>query len=335
MLAKEYGVESKSIFELGKLESGSKVKERQFLALRVLWKMNEADKLDSWGLEKTLARGHLQQTNDWNNYTGRFETGEEGFRGMPYLGTFDMLWKYQRLVNGLELDGPELNKVATGRAVTRSMTNQAALTRARASENESPSRGRGKNPSTPKNQNLSLGDLVEETESLSLSNSDPADETPFLIPKETPFSVARFGDLGDYSEGFAPVEDEQIVNTALILLLEGVCLRAPGVDEVEWTLQRKSFNLKNEEEKKDEATDKKRGKAKEKGKEEKKKTEIFQARTDGHLRIKLGGESKSLAILEVKARLRSVGKPFMQESAQMAAWIHAEPDVGNKTGEFK
>lgn len=87
---------------------------------------------------------------------------------------------------------------------------------------------------------------------------------------------------------------------------------------VEWTLQRKSFDFQkkivNQQQK--ETTQK-----------------LFQARTDGHLRMKVEKESQSLVILEVKASRRKDSKPMMQENAQMAAWIYAEPDVRNGSDE--
>lgn len=108
------------------------------------------------------------------------------------------------------------------------------------------------------------------------------------------------------------------MNTALILLLQGVCLRAQGVEKAQWTQQRKSFNFKK----------KIRG-------QQVKTIRLFQARTDGHLRINIDGIFRSLAILEVKASIRLEANLFMQESAQMAAWISAEPDVKNESDTYR
>lgn len=329
-LARRHGVENKSIFELGKLESGSKIKDRQFLALRVIWRINEADKFDAqWALDKDLAREHLQKVADWENYTARSDKGP--VEEVTYLGTFDMLWHYQQLVDGLMPEGPDANKITVSRPVTRSMARQVARANTQFTEVESPSKGRGKALSTTKAESRMedlIGDLAADTADLELSDSERSDVVTHPILHDTPFNVLRFGDQGDYSEGFLPVEDEQIVNTALILLLQGVCLRARGVGKVEWTLQRKSFSLKRKEGPKEEEADKAND-------EENESTEVFQARTDGHLRITLNGKSKSLAILEVKTRPRKSCKPFMQDSAQMAAWIHAEPDAKNNAGKYR
>lgn len=143
------------------------------------------------------------------------------------------------------------------------------------------------------------------------------EETPSSALTQTPYSAALRGESGDY-EQFPPLDDEQIVNTALILFLQGVCLRAQGLENAHWTLQRKSFNFEK----------KIRGQHDE-------TVRLFQARTDGHLRINIDGKSRSLAILEVKASVRAEAKPFMQESAQMAAWISAEPDVRNKSDTYR
>jgi hypothetical protein len=94
--------------------------------------------------------------------------------------------------------------------------------------------------------------------------------------------------------------DEQVVNTAAISFLQSLFV-CDGSQQAYWSSQRKGFAF---------------GKSK------------FKALVDGHLQII--GESRSAAILEVKARRRppvasNDFKIEWQESAQMALWIREEP----------
>jgi hypothetical protein len=320
-LAKKYDVESTSIHNLRKFESGSKVKEGQYLALHVLWIQKDAHKFDpeEWGLDRTVAKKHLNGNEHWNSY---LEFIGKGLRGNPPLGTFDMLWEYQRIVEGLEQNGPESDKVSiSSRTRLQTKMSQPPETPSKKSKQQEPDPNRPSTPSrVPKDRNPTFFDMAEGIDEMTLG--DALESSPDSILEETPMSIAILGKFGDYYE-LPPVNDEQIVNTALILLLQGVCLRYPGMKNSEWTLQRKSFDFTR---KKDETTmNRKKGKKKADKKDLPKR--LFQARTDGHLRINLDGESRSLAILEVKSKERLNANPFMQESTQMASWIHAEPDV--------
>lgn len=318
---KQYDVESTSIHDLQKFESGSKVKEDQYLALHVLWTQKYANKFapEDWDLDRTIAKKHLNGNENWNSY---LEFIRKGLRGNPPLGTFDMLWEYQRIVEGLEQDGPESDKVwVSSRTRLQTKRSQPPESPSKKSRQQEPDPNPPSTPSrVPKDRNPTFFDMAEGIDEMTLG--DAVGSSPDSIMEETPMSVAALGDSGDYYE-LPPVDDEQIVNTALILLLQGVCLRYPGMKNSEWTLQRKSFDFTKN---KDEITgDQKKGKKKVDNKVSPKR--LFQARTDGHLRINLDGKSRSLAILEVKSKERSKANPFMQESTQMASWIHAEPDV--------
>ncbi|KAK2755879.1 hypothetical protein FQN54_005675 [Arachnomyces sp. PD_36] len=323
--AKDFKVKSTSIHDLGTFRSGSKIEAAQYLALHVLWKTHDVSAFDpeEWGLDRRIAKTHLGGNKNWKDY---LEMVQEGLRGNPSLGTFDMLWEYQRIVEGLDQETSESDKVAVSTR-TRSKTKKSQ-------PQETPSkksRGQGlafdEPPSTPtrapRGQDTNILEITYGTENMGLEDEDIlASRYKFY---GTPLSVTLPGDSGDYYE-FPPLDDEQIVNTALILLLQGVCLRFPRMKSSEWTLQRKAFDFMESEgaATTDQPEDKKgKGKAKEKDPPRK----LFQARTDGHLRIKLEKKSRSLAILEVKAKERKTVNPFMQESAQMASWIRAEPDV--------
>ena len=98
----------------------------------------------------------------------------------------------------------------------------------------------------------------------------------------------------------APATDEQIVNIALIGLLQVLSVHQHR--RADWTIRRKVFRCGR------------KGSIAE-----------FEARTDGALQNHFN--ERCMAIVEVKARQRA-GQPQiqMQESAQMAAWIDTEPE---------
>ncbi|OCL14841.1 hypothetical protein AOQ84DRAFT_425314 [Glonium stellatum] len=100
--------------------------------------------------------------------------------------------------------------------------------------------------------------------------------------------------------------DEQIVNTALILLLNTVTMFHPSV-HADWAIDRKIFHF----------------------------GDFFEARTDGLLKI--AGVEVPLAIVEVKSHLRegNINQIQMQESAQMAAWLYNYPNQGLLTSQFR
>jgi hypothetical protein len=130
--------------------------------------------------------------------------------------------------------------------------------------------------------------LCEELGGMTLKpHGDLTFESPWA--PMTPTSPAAAGSVPS-------ANDEQIVNTALVLFLNSTTMHHPKV-RVDWVLQRKIFRF----------------------------SDLFEARTDGFLRMHQS--DKVGAILEVKAYLRQNNMPQiqMQESAQMAAWIFANP----------
>ncbi len=105
---------------------------------------------------------------------------------------------------------------------------------------------------------------------------------------------------------YPAAEDEQIVNTALILFLTEITLyyKVPA----KWSLHRKTFLF---------------GKAGNKA---------YEARVDGYLQS--FHDDKIKAIVEVKPFIRDkkISDIQMQEGAQMAAWISSDPDANLTTG---
>ncbi|KKY27260.1 hypothetical protein UCRPC4_g01161 [Phaeomoniella chlamydospora] len=104
-------------------------------------------------------------------------------------------------------------------------------------------------------------------------------------------------------------EDEQIVNTALVTLLQAVTMQAADLEDSEWTMKRMSFSYTCN------------NKALPDGK---KINYLFRSMTDGALRIGRDKE-KARIILEVKARsragLREDNTIRYQEASELFAWI--------------
>jgi len=108
----------------------------------------------------------------------------------------------------------------------------------------------------------------------------------------TPTSAAVAGSI-------SAENDELKVNMALVFFLNSTTMHHPDV-RADWKMCKKFFKFGN----------------------------LFEARTDGYLEKGQSGEVG--AILEVKAYIRedNILQIQMQESAQMAAWIFANPDDG-------
>lgn len=134
----------------------------------------------------------------------------------------------------------------------------------------------------------------------------------------------------------SPAEDEAIVNTAFLLLLQGLCLwheklHLADSDVPQWTMKRLELifrlggegggNLKKGKLKAEVNTMTKKSGQK-RGSVEKKKG--WKARTDRFLRL----GNKAVIIIEVKPYLRATRPSDIQkqEGAQMAAWIRACPE---------
>ncbi|KAL4960373.1 uncharacterized protein BDV14DRAFT_204791 [Aspergillus stella-maris] len=116
---------------------------------------------------------------------------------------------------------------------------------------------------------------------------------------------------------FPRESDENNVNVFSVTFNQAVKITTPGM-AAHWSFTRVAFKV-----------------------EPKKGAKIYEVRTDGHLFIEnRSGEKtvkKTRVILEVKPFLRSKSNRVrMQETAQLAAWIHAEPDIldGNRNQRF-
>ena len=136
-------------------------------------------------------------------------------------------------------------------------------------------------------------DDMEDTVDLLTGLKIDAYETP-----GSALSAFSYAGAAEMAKLEAPTEDEQVVNTALILFLTAITIHF--TTKVHWSLVRKAFKISKDDSKQ------------------------FEARVDGVL----SHASRTLAILEVKPflRLSAISRIRAQETAQMACWISSEPD---------
>ncbi|MCJ1249917.1 hypothetical protein MMC30_007143 [Trapelia coarctata] len=124
------------------------------------------------------------------------------------------------------------------------------------------------------------------------SSSPDSLSKPFIYPSPA------------YEAEQAAVEDEQTVNSALVMFLKAVTMHFHV--QAHWSLHRQRFVFGE------------------------RSAKIFEARVDGYLRS--GADNQVKAIIEVKPFSRKADSQGirMQEGAQMAAWICSYPDHNPK-----
>ncbi|OJD21249.1 hypothetical protein ACJ73_07409 [Blastomyces percursus] len=297
-LARMRGVESIPIHQIRKLESASKIKEEQFLALRVLWTTNQASEIDLEKEYNIKYRAEDAKDPKWNkHWMSYIKEVTKGLNGSADLGTFDMLYDFQREISNLQPGPQETKKIFFG-----------AITRARSRHMEPNPIFPPSTPTRAPKAYTSASDVLGD----GMVSLNIGDETPFKTPKSDGGKsiVESVSPVTTEEAKLLPlVKDEQIVNTALILFLRGLCLRMSGLEEARWSIERKAFHFGQQE--------------------FPEKKSLYEARTDGHFSLITEDTPRSLSILEVKAQARKESKPWMQESAQMAAWIYDEPYAGN------
>ena len=281
--AKKHGLDATSIYDLIIFKSGSKISEEQFLALRVIWRTRGPDEFNSkdWGIDVSDVQQDLEKLPKWREYTKQLETG---LGDSPYFGRFDLLWDFQKQIRDTldPKDGP--SKIRS----PINLRHRDPSKRPQYADPQTP---------TPTSRNT----LLVELEALELGQ---AEEPPPITPASQIYVSPRSPVSSENNDGFPPADDEQTVNTALILLIKAVCIDEPLLSAA-WTLDRKIFIFKTVDN----------------------STKLYEARTDGHLKFSNDKTKMSLAILEVKANNFKKSEPEKQQSAQMAAWIRSEPDI--------
>ncbi|RAL00036.1 uncharacterized protein BO80DRAFT_409290 [Aspergillus ibericus CBS 121593] len=300
--AKAHGVKGVNIFELAEYDSASKIGEAQYLALRAVWKRKQKAQFDAklWGLQDIdIAQKLLSKVPQWQAFLAAVPLLVPLDKILPVtdLGRFELTWYYGQLIRAApSAPDNDDNLIFTPVAKrTRSKTWQpdpAALLQT---------------PTNPRQRDLSRTQepAVSPPTSYSSDSSKDAQEPesakPQLSSPETPQDdLDRDPTYEDDNDAFPPVSDENVVNSYLAGFASLVTMSVQGV-KAHWSQERKGFKVRNEG------------------------TKLYEARTDGHLFSTDGKHTK--AIVEVKPMMRDAStRVMMQETAEMAAWIHAEPD---------
>ncbi|KAI0154855.1 hypothetical protein GGR57DRAFT_98633 [Xylariaceae sp. FL1272] len=273
--------------------SGSTIKEYHFLLLRVLWTPTGSaeslyKKSDSW-----ISREYLERSSNllnsgvirhaWTNYLESVPMSKErltkdAFNG---LSTFSLV-RYHQL-QSIESSTGEKQRVPPESSPVAGRTRS----KGKAAQPSSPTRPSGR-PVTP--------NIVAGVGALSIEDSPGSTKDASSVE-----SGSETGSLYLDPYQLKAIEDEQIVNTALILFLNALTIHFPDLT-ADWTLHRLAFLCRN-------------------GNGEK----TYEARVDGFLRRQRDNEP--LVILEVKPFRRDGERKriIMQESAQIAAWINERP----------
>ena len=278
--------EDMDIHNLEAVKSASEIETKQFLTLKVFWTTEKLSRmvfyLEQIGFDKQLFddKGDEMRTRAaWTLYIQALTDNKEAEKNKE-----TPRWTRNSIFSD-ELGGFQLV-----------LHNQFELVRLE--EDKGAYSGSTKVAVTPTRENKFAGRL--RTSKSKPSYKDVSPETPqrqSVLNVLTEMSAKK----NDYGEKFDDAEDEQLVNNALVNLLNLL-----WIDEKrnsEWTMTRKEFKYHSQC-----------------------AGASFVARTDGHLQV----GNKSGAILEVKARARRQKvygdhKIEIQESAQMALWIAQEP----------
>ena len=280
--------------------SGSKFSLGNFLSLRVLRQVRDVDTFDpnEVGLEQRFidqANEMLKTYKSWEPYCNSFK---QGHGRQQEEGSFFLAKLYQDNATKTNISQDVSDSVISSPARNTRIQKQL-----RKEQEQSPTKSKAdakankQLPTRSRNAGIPLA--------IRFKDSDEPPQTP----STTPFSSGLFESPDSpawqpLSEPIPKSIDEQIINTALVIHLNATTehFNLPQ----HWTMHRKKFvapAVKN-------------------GIEEK----GYEARTDGYLSDEKGARVR--ALIEVKAAPRELKTMniFMQESAQMAAWILEHPD---------
>ncbi|KAI0965853.1 hypothetical protein F4678DRAFT_313077 [Xylaria arbuscula] len=298
----------KSIHEYGLACSGSEISRDQYLLLRTLWVVHDAGDLYTHDRPHWITALSFEKAQQflsssaialiWKQFLMSTVTPPKTLEDLGYanLHTFSLVRYHQAQSQGLSSEANDSAKVDMS-PIAKRTRNQL---KQRVAGHSSPTPG-------PK-----LSGLEQSVEKLNLSGSVPNE--PLTTP-ERGGSGSLFRSPGDlYSpfedpKVFKAIQDEQIVNTALIEYLNALAIHCTEL-KANWTLHRLPLIARDHQ-----------------------GTKTYEARVDGYLRRRRDGQP--LAIIEVKPFMRSAKWKAirMQESAQMAAWINRyPPDVSHIRG---
>lgn len=307
-IAKQRGLQSESIHGeqvyRATYKSASSMEFDQFLLLRVVYPSTlhpelvyHAQHRATWLRPDAFdaAAASLKARGEWKLYLNSILPAQQQQQptqaSLSPLGLFALVRYYQLAT---EKEHEEQNclsrpKIDFSPVAGRTRSRQAAPARP-SGPPETPTR-------PPRGEQEEAEILFRDLELDSPSKSSPEPSTPEIPETLSPANPSD-PDWVEAAE-FKAANDEQIVNTALLLYLNALSIACPQV-QGDWTLHRRQFVLKS------------------KGKK------VYEARVDGYLRSR---KNEVKAIVEVKPFTRSSNPQSikMQEAAQMAAWIGVDP----------
>ncbi|GAD92741.1 conserved hypothetical protein [Paecilomyces variotii No. 5] len=256
----------------------------QYLLLRVLWRENHAGDLDPhrYGLSDFLeeAKEKLQDYNGWKEYYRHTHLPDQ--ETIPNLMTFSTPRFYQLLIKRSIKDDDESiagnEDVIFSPIQTRAQRRQAE--RAASPTDQTTRQMRALQLETPTKSKPT------DTETDLFGEVSPVDTQPSIgispIPREAEGAL------------YPATKDEQIVNMALVLLLNALTIHLPLLND--WTPGRRKFTVTLG-------------------------SRFFRAYTDGCLEDRK--QDRVRALIEVKPYIRK-NRVRMQEAAQMVGWISDE-----------
>jgi hypothetical protein len=305
-------LEKKSLYDLdhSQLKSASKIEEAQYICLRAIWKLLPANAFnpDQWGLSLTDADKFLSKNKSWLSYLERL--GQDASEGLPpilpapQLGMFSLVYYKQRLLQVVKpierakiITNPDFSPVAN-------RTRNKAKARAAGGNLQTPTKQFSRLKISGSSNDPDMKRLMADEEGIEAATNSDDEERWDDVSNQTPrkrLKALSPSSPETFNIGDAP-EDEAIVNASLVVLLNALTIHVPSTNS-HWTERRKRFVVEAEG------------------------VKLYEAITDGHL-SKIADDASSRVILEVKPVNRTpTSRVRRQESAQMAAWIFAEPDV--------
>ncbi|OJD10982.1 hypothetical protein ACJ73_09640 [Blastomyces percursus] len=306
--AKRHNVKSSNIYQLQRYDSASKIEDPQYLTLRALWKIERRTQFEphQWDIHGAAkARQMLEDLPHWKNYIQAVskKVPVDEILPIPYdLGDFKLVWYYQQLIWWAK-STPDLEDNLNFTPISKRTRGQSNMLDRRNIFMETPSKV---SSLTKKFREAHLEETVYDNQMETASTDEELEpDTPADNLEKDPDFRNRQVD----KEEFPPVSDENVVNTGLIGFASVVTFSIKGV-KAHWSQKRKGYKVG-----------------------ENNGTKLYEARTDGHL--SLPNDSNSKAIVEVKPTMRGESpRVRMQETAQMAAWIHVERGtIGGKKPE--
>lgn len=303
--AEQHGVLHMNIHSLDLVDSASKIKDKQFYALRVLWqKQRDLPSGQVLCDERFLpeARRFLREKQAWTDYLTdiRKSIGSSSLSTLEDIGTFSLVRYNQMLTHLSPLADP--NNPVTNDQIDSFQRKVVPSPIAHRTRSHQPNLVPPESPKTPtpapriqtEREPLDMTQLssslceIEESQLSVVSQDSNIPPSP-----ESPANAAET----------LPSEDEQIVNMALILFLNCVTIHHPkikrgGSSSPRWTMKRLQLRFGS-----------------------------WEARTDGFLMM-ASDKNEVRAILGTKPYVRDQNSNGIQkqESAQMAAWIYQCPD---------